>query len=310
MTSGEDDEDDTVLDNLKQGGQRMLGETAKFIPGAPILASMLMDDQTKEAVFGKDSDVGRYGDPAISRIPKAVVEGVTGLVTGDLKKVRDSTLSVIPTGNQIKRTVQGAEALNNGYVTTQSGQVRNPVDSSNPLNWAQGLVFGQYSLPDSQASLANGQYLSKDQSEVFKTVNEKDPAAAREFFDSIMGKRNSNPSDMSQSAASLVNDANMQKKLKDGTWKEVDGEIVDKNGDVQRAYYKEAAKSLPEGSEEAYKAYLKGYGLETGTKYDKGRNTDTGDKELDRLIGIDAKNKASSTSAAGKAISLFSDSST
>ncbi len=310
MTSGEDDEDDTVLDNLKQGGQRMLGETAKFIPGAPILASMLMDDQTKEAVFGKDSDVGRYGDPAISRIPKAVVEGVTGLVTGDLKKVRDSTLSVIPTGNQIKRTVQGAEALNNGYVTTQSGQVRNPVDSSNPLNWAQGLVFGQYSLPDSQASLANGQYLSKDQSEVFKTVNEKDPAAAREFFDSVMGKRNSNPSDMSQSAASLVNDANMQKKLKDGTWKEVDGEIVDKNGDVQRAYYKEAAKALPEGSEEAYKAYLKGYDLETGTKYDKGRNADTGDKELDRLIGIDAKNKASSTSASGKAISLFSDSST
>lgn len=192
ITDSSDDSKDSFTDNLQQGGQRILGQTSKFVPGASTVAGIAMSDRDREKTFGKNSDLSRFGTPAATRVVDAGFDALGAATTGDFGKLGESVASVIPTGSQIKRTAQGADALNKGYITDSKGNVQNVVDKDNPLTWAQGLLFGKYALPGQQQAMNKNQKLTEKQTENFKTLYATDKKAAAEYFNSVTGNKANN----------------------------------------------------------------------------------------------------------------------
>ena len=111
FASSEDDPDENLLQNSWQAVQRFGGQASKFIAGAPVIARAAMEDKVRKSIFGEDSDVSRYGTPAIGKLTAAADKFKNSVIEGDASKASEAVLDVVPTGTQIKRTIQGATAL-------------------------------------------------------------------------------------------------------------------------------------------------------------------------------------------------------
>lgn len=303
LTNSNDDQEDSLAANVWQGAQRLTGETSKFIPAAPALASIFLSDKEREQVFGKGGDMSRFGTPALAGPIRAGVEAVKSGTESDIKGVRDSALSVLPTGAQVKRTIGGAEALNQGYVETGSDRVNNTVDKSNPMNWAQGLTFGKYALPGQQEALNSGKSLSELETTKFKEMRKISDSDAIKFFkDTMESKITKQGQEKDKSATELKVDRELN--IRKGTWKEVDGTVVDaKSGNVVKSYYKDLVKNTNDTSDKTYDNYIKAYGLKV---QGEGRQTSTGNSQIDllnRISGVKDK-----TDTVDQAISLLKQS--
>lgn len=101
----------------------------------------------------------RFDTPASLKLPVEVGKAV--LDTPDkygqprdlTKKVSDigkAGIGLIPAGGQLKKTIEGAEAVSQGASTDKSGKVQFPVGGSK-LKEVQALVFGKYASPEAQA---------------------------------------------------------------------------------------------------------------------------------------------------------------
>jgi hypothetical protein len=177
-----DDKKDTDSTNALQGIQRFAGQTSKFIPGASIMAGALMDDRTREQTFGKNSELSRFGEPALTKAPGAAIDLFKGATSGDVQKARDAALSVLPTGTQVRRSVQGAEAVDKGYQTSSQGNVQSVVNKDNPLEALQALTAGKYSLQGQQKAMNSGFSLSGEDSKKFERLYKEDPQKAKDYF--------------------------------------------------------------------------------------------------------------------------------
>ena len=69
---------------------------------------------------------------------------------GNGEGIVKNLLGIVPGGSQIKKTVGGAEAMLNGEVRDNKGNAKYSVDNSDPLKWAQAMVFGKNALSESQ----------------------------------------------------------------------------------------------------------------------------------------------------------------
>lgn len=149
----------------------MFGSTAaEFYPeyGMDIAGERV----TREELFG-DKDPTRFGS------------GLMGVVQGGVK---DPFYKILPPfgGNQLKKTIQGVGATNQGYSETQSGRVRFPVEK-NMSNLIRSAAFGQYGVPEARSHFDNNrQPLGDEQSEIFKSLS---PQERKEFYDNNVDKR-------------------------------------------------------------------------------------------------------------------------
>jgi len=77
---------------------------------------------------------------------------------------------IVPAGSQLKKSIQGFNAVNQGYSETPTGLVRYPIDRT-PANYIRGTLFGQYNLPEAQQYFNNdSRPLSEKQSQIFKNA--------------------------------------------------------------------------------------------------------------------------------------------
>lgn len=299
----------TVADKFGRLGQRLAGETAKFIPGAGSLVNLLMPDKVKEDVFGKSSDVVRFGNPAISRVAEAGHQLKEGITEGNLGKVADSGLKLAPMGQQARRTIGGLSVMSEGVNRNSKGNITNSVDRSNPVKWVQAGLFGKNALSEiKEGYLNNTKPLSGDQTKIYEEIRRKfGDDSARTYLEDVHRLREAKGNlrkagvsglNVSPGRAEAVR-AEASIKFKSGEWREEDGLIVNSKGHVQRSYYKALAESQGE-SDEAYENWMKAFDIDNaGSKQPR----KTGNATLDRLQVEKGKANKAAT-----AISLMKDS--
>lgn len=161
-------------------GGRLLGETLSAMPmGSQIATNLLGLDSAlgfnSEKFFG-DSDPTRYGtgNVGLSALTKPALEY---LMAEDKSKVNllDDAMNLLPPfgGKQIARTIGAAQDM--GFLPdgpfglpigndaeqapgsyTASGNLRFPIDTTDPVNVAAGLMFGSYGTKEGKEYIQNG----------------------------------------------------------------------------------------------------------------------------------------------------------
>lgn len=167
-------------DYVASVGGRLLGETLSAMPmGSQIATNLLGLDSAlgfnSEKFFG-DSDPTRYGtgNVGLSALTKPALEY---LMAEDKSKVNllDDAMNLLPPfgGKQIARTIGAAQDM--GFLPdgpfglpigndveqapgsyTASGNLRFPIDTTDPANVAAGLMFGSYGTKEGKEYIQNG----------------------------------------------------------------------------------------------------------------------------------------------------------
>jgi hypothetical protein len=120
-------------------------------------------------------------------------KGVKDLATGDKNKagrelykgLSGPAFYLAPPfgGGQAKKMIDAATSFSKGYSETPTGNVRFPLDSSNKLDLAKGLAFGQYATNQGQKYIQRvPKPLSSTQSKNFEA---KAPDQQQNYFDAI-----------------------------------------------------------------------------------------------------------------------------
>ncbi len=309
----EDDKKDTAWDNALQAFQRMLGETAKFVPGAGQIAGTFMDDRTKEKFFGKNSDVERFGTPAMSKvlgIGKDAISGKWGDAAG-------TAASLLPTGNQWKKTITGIGALQKGYTENQYGNVQNVYDNGNVGNKIKASLFGSYAIPGEADARNRGTALTDAQTKVFKAKYEQDPQSAADYFNKMMDikvKKSDKHGTITDIGAPKA--ANAASVPEGGDTSSLPGSkkgssyakniVLNEKNDIDRKSYKELATTSNKKDDDTYAAYIYAYKLEKGTSYDPESKSDKstgGSDTIKKLNNVTESEKGSDV--AGNVVDLF-----
>ena len=245
-------------DKLGQKIARVTGEAAKANPFSQAAVNMIPKSE-REKIFGKSSDFGRFdGATGVAQTASNLLGAGFYTVQGDKENTEKNLRGLIPAGNQIKKTTEGAQLLREGAdtYTDKYGKTRTnfEVDNNDPWTQAKALLFGKNAVrPDEKA---NGGTLSTGGGEAGK--------AARNF----------------------------ERGLKKGEYKIQDGLLVNKKGDVQREYYKNLATAQGE-SEEAYSNWMKAYNIDGASTIKK--EFSSGNDILNKLENGEKKaNKAKS----------------
>ncbi len=253
-----DADDDGEDDKLGQKIARVAGEAAKANPFSQAAVNMIPKSE-REKIFGKSSDFGRFdGATGVAQTASNLLGAGFYAVQGDKENTEKNLRGLIPAGNQIKKTTEGAQLLREGAdtYTDKYGKTRTnfEVDNNDPWTQAKALLFGKNAVrPDEKA---NGGTLSTGGGEAGK--------AARNF----------------------------ERGLKRGEYKIQDGLLVNKKGDVQREYYKNLATAQGE-SDEAYDNWMKAYNIDGASTIKK--EFSSGNDILNKLENGEKKaNKAKS----------------
>ena len=253
-----DADDDGEDDKLGQKIARVAGEAAKANPFSQAAVNMIPKSE-REKIFGKSSDFGRFdGATGVAQTASNLLGAGFYAAQGDKENTEKNLRGLIPAGNQIKKTAEGAQLLREGAdtYTDKHGKTRTnfEVDNNDPWTQAKALLFGKNAVrPDEKA---NGGTLSTGGGEAGK--------AARNF----------------------------ERGIKKGEYKIQDGLLVNKKGDVQREYYKNLATAQGE-SDEAYDNWMKAYNIDGASTIKK--EFSSGNDILNRLENGEKKvNKAKS----------------
>jgi hypothetical protein len=143
------DDDETTGEKAIQTGQRLLSETVKFNPFVSSAANLL-PKETRKTVFGEDSELSRFeGVPAPIGVVQNAVDVGKNIAGGEVKKARDAALRLIPGGNQMRKTLQGKELIQDGAKLDKNGKVQYEAPES-PLGKAQALLFGPSSTKNAR----------------------------------------------------------------------------------------------------------------------------------------------------------------
>lgn len=286
---GDGKPDETLVSKAIKGVQRFGSTAAGLNPWASAGFNLLSQDARK-AVFGADSDLGRYdGSPAAAQVISKLMQGMYDLTQGEPGKAFDKSLAAIPYGGQIRKTSGGISTMLDGVSRDASGSPTAAVDTSNPLTWVQAALFGKNAIPEVVAYYKNdGKSLGDKQTKVFDTIKQNDGIkSATEYMSSIMDSRDAakdaKSGDVTGSTVKQLS-AEAKVNIADGSWEEKDGVIVHKDtGEIVRSYYKKLAKAATEGndtSDNAYDAYIKAYDLK---EQGGGKAAETGNSTLDQL---------------------------
>ena len=226
-----DADDDGEDDKLGQKIARVTGEAAKANPFSQAAVNMIPKSE-REKIFGKSSDFGRFdGATGVAQTASNLLGAGFYAVQGDKENTEKNLRGLMPAGNQIKKTTEGAQLLREGAdtYTDKYGKTRTnfEVDNNDPWTQVKALLFGKNAVrPDEKANGGSGTF-------TLTTGGGEAGKAARDF----------------------------ERGLKKGEYKIQDGLLVNKKGDVQREYYKKLAESQGE-SDEAYSNWMKAYNID------------------------------------------------
>lgn len=144
------DNDDKNNTDLAKLGAKAVEQVGKANPFAQAALNLIPKTE-RQKIFGKDSDLGRYdGASGVAQTATNLIGAGVNALQGNGEGIAKNLLGVVPGGSQIKKTVGGAEAMLNGEVKDNKGNTKYSVDNSNPLKWAQAMVFGKNALSESQ----------------------------------------------------------------------------------------------------------------------------------------------------------------
>ena len=144
------DNDDKNNTDLAKLGAKAVEQVGKANPFAQA-ALNLIPKMERQKIFGKDSDLGRYdGASGVAQTATNLIGAGVNALQGNGEGIVKNLLGIVPGGSQIKKTVGGAEAMLNGEVRDNKGNAKYSVDNSDPLKWAQAMVFGKNALSESQ----------------------------------------------------------------------------------------------------------------------------------------------------------------
>lgn len=164
-------EEEGIKDKALVFGGRLAGEVASNLPGGAILASAYPEYgndilPTRKDFFGQ-GDPTRFGGGVLA-----------------FNSLYDPLFKVFPPfgGNQLKKTLQGAETIAQGYSENKAGNVMYPVEQ-NPENILKSLLFGKYSTPEARDYFKEEKKpLGEIQSEIFR-------ATGGSNYDDVMEQR-------------------------------------------------------------------------------------------------------------------------
>lgn len=92
-------------------------------------------------------------------------------------------------GYQLYKTIQGMDSYLKGYTETPTGRVKYPVEET-LSNLVRSVLFGQYSTPQANRYYEGGETaLGEEQSSTFKTLLERDPALALDYYNRVHVQR-------------------------------------------------------------------------------------------------------------------------
>lgn len=220
-------------DKLGQKIARVAGEVVKANPFSQAAVNMIPKSE-REKIFGKSSDFGRFdGATGVAQTASNLLGAGFYAVQGDKENTEKNLRGLIPVGNQIKKTMSGIKVLQDGgdVYTDKNGKEHTnfEVDSGNAWNQAKALLFGKNALRPDEKSASTSTAAGDNTGKTIK---------------------------------------DFERGLKKGTYKIQDGLLVNKNGNVQRSYY----KSLAEGqgvSDEAYSNWMKAYNIDDASTIKK-----------------------------------------
>lgn len=197
-----DNEDQSIgakVGRALQRGAETVGNTVPLVSAA----ANTLPDTTRQLIFGKDSDLGRYdGSMALTNVAKNITSAVSDLLSGDIKKAGQDAVAMVPGGSQIRKTLQGIDAMNQGYTTNGKGNVDSTTDKGDAAQWLQALVFGKNALPGKQQANDTGKSLSDADTKTFLQLNKQDSKKAADFFrNAIMKKSDPTHTATAQSSA-------------------------------------------------------------------------------------------------------------
>lgn len=174
IKSWDDDDDEEEMTATQKAigmAQRLAGEAVNNMPFGSLGTSLLIGSDLGEAFFGTENDPTRFGtgNVGISAIAKPAGEVISAWSKGETPDwggiATDAVTDlVLPGGGaQVKRTLEAAESMWGNPLEdrapgsyTDRGKYRFGIDTSNPLNVAQGLLFGQYATKEGRAYIDGG----------------------------------------------------------------------------------------------------------------------------------------------------------
>lgn len=182
------DDDKNAIDKTVGTAQRFAGETAKFFPGSGTVARMALGEDAAEAVFGRGSDMTRFDESPITKVPKAIATAAGGVgkflnenpddTVQGLKDVRSGILGVVPTGAGIKKMIEGGETFAQGQYTDKNGKSLVEIDQ-NPINGLRSLMFGKYATPEVNQYFDN---IGKPKSQQTPQAQSSDPSDPQQLI--------------------------------------------------------------------------------------------------------------------------------
>lgn len=181
-TASEISKGEDLLQTLVSGGQAVAGEIANMSPEAQVVLAML-PDRTRKQIFGENSEMGRYGvSPAGTSVVSDVANTIDHLINERYNKAGQTAISLLPYGNQIRKSWEANEAINQGYTANYSGNIQTEVEDGF-WNRLLGTAFGKSALREQKEfNNAGHRALSKDQSDLVRQMKQSDPEVAEMLF--------------------------------------------------------------------------------------------------------------------------------
>lgn len=172
------EEEDKKTGALRAGG-RIAGEVLSNVPLGQSVAAIYPEYggtigdtklPTRKDLFG-EGDPTRFG---------------SGLLSA--KGLQDPLFKVLPPfgGAQIKKTIEGVQAVNRGHSESKAGKVQYPIEQT-PQRYLQAGAFGKYSVPEAREYFKNDtSVLGDNQSATFQRFEGKEKTS---YYKNVLDER-------------------------------------------------------------------------------------------------------------------------
>ncbi len=153
------------------GADRILGETISSMPYSNLLGVVLSggDDGKAQSMFG-ESDPTRFGIGSMGL--KAILDPIIDAMQGKKPDLLAFAANVVLPfgGKQVERTIKAARDVLQGASYTDSGKLRFPIDTDDPLNVAKALTLGQYTTKEGKEYIKDVKPYSETYTSVYKIL--------------------------------------------------------------------------------------------------------------------------------------------
>lgn len=257
-----DGDDEEQKNPWAYGMAQVGGEIAKANPFTSAGLNMIPKAQ-REEIFGTENDFGRFdGATGVAQIGGNIIGLASDGLTGNGENAKKNALGLVPGGSQIKKTSGAVSSLMKGYSSTGSGdgeKIKHEVDNKNPLKWLQGIAFGENAFSERQEYYEKGGNKSNSNSQLLKSIKEANGENSTQYSSlkqALDRQNNMKDKDEYKESFAKFNDDTTIKLAKGELTQSEDGFIRNKDGEIDRNFYKNYSKFIEDekGSDNYYLA--------------------------------------------------------